>query len=406
MLPYVKSAKFTLSYFSVNLIIFQLICCHQLDAAQCVVQPTVLTTQVNHLPNTTKSRFAIVLLHGLGMDRKEMCFLAEKLVEQYKEKVLIINSKKRKGKTFSYSVAQQAEIVYREITAELVRYHKDCQSFPLFIIGQSQGGVVATLMAKRYKHKLNMLGFVTHNAPLQGVELLTRRPCDIRKFQKSTAKYLPIIGAAPDRLLMVKVVAMRYGRYLFRLFDYVGYPMLTGLRDLLPYSPCMLSIYRYLRNAHPKGSSVPGLLIAGYQNDYSNLFSHAIARHKAKYPQKMDNKINQAIQLLNHATATLLTGDKNGLHDHLLSLKSQLCREDNLAELTKISHEPYYINMPDNPDVICYVVKHITHCQALSPILAASIEPDESMLTPRRMLPVLFQFIEEELRKLDNYLVD
>ncbi|ROT47605.1 alpha/beta fold hydrolase [Candidatus Cardinium hertigii] len=352
-----------------------------------------------------EATFGMVLLHGLNMDTREMKALTTALSERYKENILIINSLVREDwNSVDYSIDQQAEMVYKEIVDYLQAHNKDSSSFQLFILGQSQGGVVATRIAELYKQKLNLLGFITHNAPLQGVDVLTRGPFDLLKLCNRAKKGLNIIGTKVDWDLFNLITLATSARWLCPIADCFGYKKLTGARDIFPNSSCMTAVRHYLRN-NQQSDAVPGLLIGGYQNDYNRLFKHDIEQYKIeqyieanKDRDTINEEVNQAIRKLNHDVATFLTGDADGLHDHVVPLKSQLCRGDSLEDLTHIGTQPYQIDMPGNQNITCFVIKDITHCTTLSPVAEKKINK-ESMMDPHRMLPVLFEFIDKKLEQ-------
>ncbi|WP_162534110.1 alpha/beta hydrolase [Candidatus Cardinium hertigii] len=368
--------------------------------AQPIGERTIAATLANPtlLRKSTQATFGMVLLHGLSMDRKEMQMLANELSEKYKDNLLIINSSVREqGISEDYSIDQQVEMVYQEIQTTLRTYHKDSQSFPLFILGQSQGGIIATLIAKRYKHTLHLLGFITHNAPLQGAAILTRGPLAIQHFKNKAKNGLNIIGTKVNWSLFALAALAKTADCIYPLLQGMGYKKFAGIKDTLPNRPCTSAVYHYLRNSQPS-DRVPGLLIAGYQNDYGRLFRHTITAYKeAHQALNINEKVDQAIQALNEATALLVTGETDGLHDHLIPLQSQLCRGDSLEDLTHIGNTPYAIGMPGNPAIQCFVIRDITHCNDIFPISRREIEAEEYMMHPHRMLPLLFQFIEEKL---------
>ncbi|WP_184891090.1 hypothetical protein [Candidatus Cardinium hertigii] len=371
-------------------------------SASSVTHTNLSSQALSHI--SAQEIFGVVLLHGLGMDTSEMDFLAKALRNQYKEKVLIINSESRVETSMDVDLVQQAKLVYEEIVAKLQAHHKDVNTFPLFILGQSQGGVITVLIEQQYKHALNLRGVVTHNAPLQGVYYLTNGPWATKQFARSLHQGLEIMGATVNQKQIsifsgIERIGLNYyGNFLDFKESLRKQPnpveFYTGVRELLPNSSRMASITRYLRG-RDKTDNVPILLIGGYENDYSNICGNAIKKYKEQ--NKNDQEITQIIQACNQHTAKFITGDPNGLHDYVVPLKSQLCRGDSLEDLTHIGAEPYRMDMPGDHNITSCIIKGITHCDTLFPMSDKTIDRQESMMRPSRMLPVLYQFIDENL---------
>ena len=357
--------------------------------------------------------FGVVLLHGLSMTTAEMQPIRDYLYEHYKNRVVFMEPTFREGIWSCWHTLENQEAalyayVQNEIRNVLADVYYKCnresitneqiRKFPLYIIGNSQGGELATIFVAKRHQVLNILGLVSHDGTLLGANLLGCTRNDINTFHIMGKQGIEAITylASKNTKEMIGVVKTCAPLLLAatRVFP-------NGVRDTAPNNACTRSTYNFLRK---EAHQVPCLLIGGFQNDLGELFPNSIKAYKNV--RHDDPLVDQSISELNRAHAKLLTGSENDLHDQLIPLKTQLCRGDSLDDLTEalknMGEEAYHISMPNRDHVECVAFKGITHCanlMSLAPSLFMENKAShESMLRPHRMLPILREFIDKQLR--------
>lgn len=328
--------------------------------------------------------FAVLLLHGLYAQADELKAIAAALHKRFGKAVLIIQPTCRvRFKSVIRPIAQQAADLLRHIALNLMHYNQDLQSFPLIIIGYSQGGVLACTLGQSYKNQLNIVGIITLNAPLMGTPLLERSCSDVQAFISHAKTGLQLI----DYPLFRMKWSMTLQAWM-RLLTRPGWMPLHGLKDIFPNSPCIKEVCSFLE----VNREIPCLLIATHQNDFSALFHiKTVGQHKK-------------IEALNDAYALLITGQKGGRHDTLIPLASQLASEDclNTLMLTDIknsSHDYAPITWPHRPQVKGRMYKGILHASnliAIDPNLF--VDQCETVLYADLVLSDIIQFIEQSVQ--------
>ncbi|WP_243518829.1 MULTISPECIES: triacylglycerol lipase [unclassified Candidatus Cardinium] len=330
--------------------------------------------------------FAALLLHGLYGHANELKPIAERLQNAFGKSVLIIQPTCRvRLKSVIRSIDQQAEDIGKYIAVTLIEYGKEPSSFPLIIIGYSQGGLLACTLAQSYNNQLNILGIITLNAPLMGTPFLERSSKDVQDFISDAKKGLQLIDYPLSRIKW----SMTLQRWM-RIVARPGWIPLDGLKDLLPNSPCTKNAYNFLQ----KNQKIPCLLIATYENDFSELFNMHIQIAEQK----------RAIELLNDAYALFITGKKEGKHDTLIPLASQLGRQDWLHKEVAIDakHPPYSqlsIIAPNPIQIKRRMYKGIIHASnlvAIDPRLF--VDHGEMVIYTEVILIDLIQFIKQLLQ--------
>ncbi|WP_419241245.1 hypothetical protein [Cardinium endosymbiont of Nabis limbatus] len=294
--------------------------------------------------------FAVLLLHGLYAKEDELKPIAAHLNKRFGKSVLIIQPTCRvRLKSVIRSIAQQTEDMLKWIQLELIRYNKEPSSFPLIIIGYSQGGLLACMLGKSYKSQLNIVGIITLNAPLMGTPLLERSRKDVQEFISNAEKGLALIGYPLSRIK--RIMTLQTWMLLLTRPRWVP---INGLKDIMPNSACVKSVSSFLQ----ENLEIPCLLIATHQNDFSELFNMTTGHQ------------DRAIEALNDAYTLLITGKKGRKHDTLIPLASQLGKTDYINNLIPINtNEASYKHRsmlgPNRPNIQERIYKGILHAHNL-----------------------------------------
>ena len=382
--------------------------------------------------------FGVVLLHGLNMTVDEIGPIEQHLRDHYKDQVKLMKPTFREGIwSCVSSLSKQEATLYDYVRDEIKNTladayckrktdaccknkHKKCKekitdeqirSFPFYIIGNSQGGALATIFVAKRHQSLNILGLVSHNGALLGANILARTRGDILEFQTIAQEGLKAITHHTNPQISVQKRAdMNMNKNLGCVLDLINRDArlcnvipLFGLKDTLPNNAHTKLTHHFLRK---QAHNVACLLIGGFQNDLGSLLPFSINTYANLHN---DQAVDQSILALNRAHAKLVTGSENDLHDQVLPLKTQLCRGDSLDDLTEelknLDMEPKRLHMPDRDHIECLIFKGITHCENL-PTIGASYwiekQGNESMCQPRRMLPELVKFIDAQQLKLQG----
>jgi len=334
--------------------------------------------------------FAVLLLHGLYAQEDELKPIAQKLTKQFGKAIFIMQPTCRTGlKSLLQSIDQQSASMLQWIELELIRYHKDPISFPLIIIGYSQGGVLACSLGKSYKSQLNILGIITLNAPLMGTPLLERTRKDMQRFISNGAAGLQFIDYPLARIKWISRIA----GWVYTLARLDWAPV-NGLKDIAPNSRCLKGIYTFLHN----NVEIPCLLIGTYQNDLLSLFDTHIKTAKDQ----------ESIAQLNEAYGLFISGKKGAKHDTLIPLASQLCKEENVDNLldTKDLDHTYLPRVgPNHSPIRRKIYKGLLHARNL-----IAIDPNlfviqgETVLYAHLVSTDLIQYIEGLVQNIGKVL--
>ncbi|CDG49876.1 hypothetical protein [Cardinium endosymbiont of Bemisia tabaci] len=296
--------------------------------------------------------FAVLLLHGLYAHADELKPIAEMLTKQFGKAIFIMQPTCRTGlKSLLQSIDQQAARMLQWIELELIRCHKNPISFPIIIIGYSQGGVLACTLGRLYKSQLNILGIITLNAPLMGTPLLERTGKDMQKFISDGAAGLQLIDYPLVRIKWISMVAA----WVYTLARLSWAPV-NGLKDIAPNSRCLKGIYTFLQD----NVDIPCLLIGTYQNDLLSLFNTDIKT----------TKDHESIAQLNDAYALFISGKKGAKHDTLIPLASQLWKEENVhtpipLDTKNLDHTYLPIVGSNHPPIKRKIYKGLLHARNL-----------------------------------------
>jgi len=290
--------------------------------------------------------FAAVLLHGIMADSDSLNHIAEDLVAQFGEDVLVIQPKNREGYVSAIkSIKKQAKIVSQEIEAAIAPYNQAGPRLPVFLIGYSQGGVVGCKLAKDYGDVLDIRSLITVHAPLRGVPLLETQQSNLSQFLYKGEPGLSLIYNSPENAhfyqgkrkrirrlkleLRIRTELLCMVRSIYSNRMAAGL-FLRGLTDLFPNSSVLLEINNVLRKENTK---IPCLLIGGYQDNFEEIFHIQISNTDSKKAKD-----------LNKAIAYFITGKESAKHDMLIPLASQLSRGESLLNLQidmAVGHKSY-----------------------------------------------------------------
>ncbi|MGI2298629.1 hypothetical protein ACRRVB_02420 [Candidatus Cardinium hertigii] len=334
--------------------------------------------------------FAVLLLHGLYAQADELKPIAEKLTKQFGKAIFIMQPTCRTGlKSLLPSIDQQAARMVQWIKLELIRYHKDPISFPIIIIGYSQGGVLACTLGKAHKSQLNILGIITLNAPLMGTPLLERTRKDMQRFISDGAAGLQLIDYPFTRIKWITTIAA--WAYTVARLDWAP---LNGLKDITPNSKCLKSIYRFLQD----NVDIPCLLIGTYQNDLLSLFNIHIKAAKDQ----------ESMAQLNEAYGLFISGKKGAKHDTLIPLASQLGKEENVGnplETKDLDHTYLPMVGSNHPPIKRKIYKGLLHARnliAIDPSLF--VNHGEAVLYAQGISTDLIQYIESLVQNVGKFL--
>lgn len=308
----------------------------------------ITQSEVTQSEVTQNKHFGVVLLHGCMGPENELEDFVSKLNIQFGDDVIIIQPTCREeAKSIIYSIETQGKKVFKEIKSVLGTQAK---SFPVFLIGYSQGGLVACVLGDQYKDKLNICGIVTWHTPLGGVPVLNRNSADIEKFMDNGKDGLQLMAScsSPDDIRK----DMKSSTWLLTL---ARLPIVRffnpGLQDMLPNSSCVQYTRSFLRESL---HNIPCLLIAGYECDLSKLFQTNGTDDQSEH-----------LKQLNQTTAEFITNEASDKHDMLIPLKSQLCRGPSFDDLSILTHaddkQPLYGTMPDKDRVQYHIFPGVTH---------------------------------------------
>lgn len=272
--------------------------------------------------------FAVVLLHGLAAPADELTVIAAAIRTAFGSSVLVIQPHCRaRCRSIYLSTAQQAQQVFIYIQQKIRQYKKEAKYLPLIIIGYSHGGIVATILSKRYRDQLHISGIVLITTPLSGVSLLARNFSTVKEFLCDAREGFQLIGYKPSWLYQAAI------RGIWPLLLLALRPSRTrslplyGLQDLHPESKCIEEVRDCLNSSL---YDIPTFVVATYQDKFEALFdlSQAMTTHA------------QAIIRLNHAFAKYITGNAYDHHDTLIALSSQRCSHSGVGFFSPYCHGP------------------------------------------------------------------
>lgn len=302
-------------------------------------------------------KFILVLLHGLNMDSSENDKIKEAAAEAFKEDILIIQPKCREGLKSAYlSIETQSKQVAEEIKKTVrntyPQYDEEAlQDLQISIFGYSQGGLVGCILAANHSNDFNITAVITAHAPLYGTEALDNNVADVKAFTTKAKPGLNAIGHPDSSQVNMQLAAWLLNGFCINKFTKFFF---KGLSDMRSDSTCIARIKKFIReNKNDKENhEIPILLIGGYLSNLSEHFD---------YESAYENQVQE----LNQHYALLATKQKDGAHDILLSIKSQLCRGSSFENIADSGNDPVYAN-----NVATYVAKEQLHCWNLMVILS------------------------------------
>ena len=279
----------------------------------------------------------------------ELAAFKETVLKEFGRCVAIIEPVCREGTaSLTNSVRKQVDQVFNEHLMGIT-------DNPLFIIGYSQGGVVACHLAQLYGDNLNIKGVITINSPLKGIPVLERGIIDVRyRFMPQAAAGLELVTQGTETSVSSIKQNMTLATLGLSFLRKLPLPYTRGLKDIRATSNVVQEVGDFLReNIH----KTPFLLLGSYHNDFEELFNRRRGHHKV------------AIENLSNAYAKFVTGkEKNNLHDTLIPAASQLGRGDSFDDLTLITDEehrdfsdPITMQMEGQPYIERKLYKGETH---------------------------------------------
>lgn len=345
--------------------------------------------------------FGIVLLHGLMADAKSLDYYKNMTENHYKNKALLIIPEVREAYiSFLKRTEEQADLVFYAIKSKL-HYHHHPDSFPLAILGYSQGGNVACLFTEKYKDKFNIQCLYIVHAPLKGIPMDWGDVHRLQQLHNHTKELLPYIGIddAPARfservksyLSFFRIInqddkdSIIISRILSNpvtstLLPYVGKGF-NGLNDLKTESKAIQSIAHFLRESN---HSIPCRLIASYL-DLQELCNEQLPAH-------LQSKIADA----NVENAKFVTNTENGKkHDMLIPLSSQLCRGDSFDDLSVIGNNAIK-GLFQQDNISAKIYQGVAHSPKLI-ILDRMVDPNKTGLNSKTIVDDFISFIEEHM---------
>lgn len=321
--------------------------------------------------------FGVVLLHGLYAHENELKPIAEKLYSQFGKSLLLIQPTCRtRFKSVIQSIDQQTENIFQSINDHLLACNKDLASFPLIIIGYSQGGVVACTLGKCFQGRLNIVGIITLSAPLMGTPLLERNRVDLKKFMDSAHQGLTLIDYSLAKIKR-SMILQTWMRILTRP-KWIG---IHGLKDIAPNSQCIKDIYSFLET----NQVIPCLLIGTHSGNFLELFNIHL----------QTGEQHEVIKQLNEAYALFITGNREGKHDSLIPLESQLGKKNYTCKEISIETKMAIPSLSKSPIErrIYSGILHAHNLIALDPGLF--VEHGETVLYSDVILSNLMRFISK-----------
>ncbi|CDG49877.1 Hypothetical protein CHV_b0025 [Cardinium endosymbiont cBtQ1 of Bemisia tabaci] len=362
---------------------------HRMAVRSCSTQqrqptPSCATAERNH-PATISPlpKFVLVLLHGLNMDASENDKIKEAVAEAFREDILTIQPKCREGlKSVYLSIETQSKQVVKEIQTMLRDTYPQhdqeaLQALPISIFGYSQGGLVGCILAANHSNDLNITAVITAHAPLYGTEALDNKVADVKAFTREAKSGLNAIGHPDTSQVNMQLAAWLLNGFCINKFTKF---LFKGLSDMRSNSTCITRIKKFIReNKNDKENhEIPILLIGGYLSNLSEYFDY-------------EEAYERQVEELNQHYALLATQDKHGVHDILISIKSQLCRGPSFDNIVDSSNDPVYAK-----NIETYVAKEQLHCWNLMLMLSDyRVQYGKTLFQNKKAIALITEFLSK-----------
>ena len=333
-----------------------------------------------------KPKIVVISFHGLGMDNSQDKEIEQALRDKYGDQVVIIKPKYREeGPQFGrwrpdcsrsevypidhswlprffkfcrgYGFPTQSNGVVKEIKDALRQNNIQTDKDSIFIIGISQGGVLAAIVANDYEKELSLKGVITINAPLGGVYCLQNTMDDVNEFLSNGEAGLKEIGFDDEGIEAIKDNS-KEELWLSKLAP--------GVASMLPSSSCIKKVRQFVDS-----STISCLLIGSYtERIFSSIKK---ATYTVKYNSGNEKKVSYCplskespnAEKLHKVFAKLITGSEDGLDDELIPINDQLLIDD-----VHIKSMPEHTIQQDtkNKNLYRVLLKGPTHAAVIVPI--------------------------------------
>ncbi|WP_243517365.1 MULTISPECIES: triacylglycerol lipase [unclassified Candidatus Cardinium] len=280
---------------------------------------------IKRLAKVTEDKQAIVLLHGLARISSDFNAMIAILEKRFPHATIVAlksvnkdsNNQKSASLSSKLSIKQQARLAYEEIKAKIPF------GSHLILVGHSQGGLRALVVAKEYEARLKrecaitIEQLITIGTPWKGAPIfqhIKRAKTFNEKFGKiaiTLDKIQPNYSKAVRGYFFKKApeLAKHHPNFYGKAAPFLmKFSQIDGIADLDPESD-------FIRNdvvSSLKEVDWPITAIAGVLTDFSELFD------TFQYPISA-----KALTELNATYAELIGGNPNSEHDMLLPVATQ-----------------------------------------------------------------------------------
>ncbi|WP_243518297.1 MULTISPECIES: hypothetical protein [unclassified Candidatus Cardinium] len=251
------------------------------------------------------------------------------------------------------SILDQSRLVVNELQAALKAYLRKefpkwseieiaegVKKVPVYLLGNSQGGLVALMIGynqtKKSTHpkvKINLKRIIACSTPTQGLELLSNAYRDAQRFVRTINNILPqaynLVGSSKKQVTRMPIV-LGLARCLPAWLTSKT-TLGPGLLDMHPRSKTIQQVVSFIND--PK-HGIPICLIGGKTDKISKYISKNNGIKNDIDPGAISQ---ESKNLFDENYAQVVTGKKDGKHDGIISLDSQLCDKTNIEfhETTK-----------------------------------------------------------------------
>ncbi|WP_342265361.1 hypothetical protein [Cardinium endosymbiont of Philonthus spinipes] len=347
-------------------------------AKQACPDINFLETEVGHdLP-----KCVIVALHGLNMDASEMDEITKAAKEELGENIEIMQPKCREGwVSVRLSIDKQAKKVVEEIKEALRdRYpqysEEEHSAIPINLFGYSQGGLVACILAAKYRDILNISTIICALTPLNGTQIFENNKSNLDKFNKKAAPGLQAIGHPKTSLIQPKILGTILNTPVIKT---ASHAVFQGIRDMCKGSKCIADVTTFIRN-DKHDTPIPILLIGSSIPNLAEYFAYDEQKDQAK------------VDALTTALSELITGRTYGEHDFLIDTGSQLCRGTSFENLATSKDDAVY-----HSNVEIHIAEGLFHCCNFTAILS-DFEVHyncKSVFDSKETIAVMMQFLKQ-----------
>ncbi|TSJ81393.1 MAG: hypothetical protein NMK33_02765 [Candidatus Cardinium sp.] len=281
----------------------------------------------------------IIFLHGYSMNNQNSPVkpCAEKLEKELENRFIYVMSTCRENDSSEkLSIGKQADLVINETIKRLTdeftnrlpnslkgRIPSIVKNFPLFFARNSQGALVMINIAEKNSRdpKLNISGIVSTSAPLDGLDIAD----NTWKYRSFAGKVNPILQSygydiiKPSDILKVSFARMAISSTRFipkKIRSTYKISTLTGLTDVFTNSKVIKATQEFI---YSRSHSTSILLICGTAEDMTKYIDTRSDTNKT--PELS----SEARKEFNEGYSYVITGEKNGSHDNMISKESQLC---------------------------------------------------------------------------------